>query len=203
MKPELQAARWFDEGAKKHREFVRDSERLRHTMMDAAFFFISARELVPAGEWLIFLEARKDVVRPRTVRFWIAIAEDAMKWVLEFNPKLKKVSDIQAAAREVVIQSPKALIALWRELRFMRPFGEYDSVKYAAQKRLGNGQAQIEFDFEKLSSTVDVLAHLDKYELRFPEGMDEKEALTNFKTNLLLAVSQVDSQIKQWEAVPI
>lgn len=178
MKPETKAYALFKIGVEKAKAFDRDMKQLRRDGIDAAFAFQQAREVTPHGEWGVFCDVHKEEISPRTVRFWCALADEAIAWVRESNPQLKTVSDIQAAARDLVMQSPKPLIALCRELGHMRKFGEYDAVKYA-QKKLGGGSAQIEFKFDELLAPLDHLAHFgeEKFTFTYPAGRDESEVL--------------------------
>lgn len=197
MKLEVQANKWFAEGVKKSTKFERDCTELRRTMVDAAFCFLEARELVGHGNWLAYLDLHKKEIGPRTVQRWIKLAEDATAWVLAGQPALKKISEIHAAARDLIFQSPKSLVALGRELGQFRKFGEYDAVKYAAQKRLlSNGQ--IEFDFAAVLEPLDALCHFgdEKYQFVFPAGRDETEFIGELETKLETALTRV-RHIKQ------
>ena len=175
MKPEQQAAKWFAEGVKNSLLFDRDMKHAREHGMDAAFFFLRARELSPHGAWGEFCDLHADEISPRMVRFWCQLADEAVAWVKAAQPALKSITEIQAAARELVMQSPKPLIALCRELGHMRKFGEYDAVKYATRK-IGS-TTQIEFDFLDLLAPMDHLSHFGdpNYTFKYPEGRDESE----------------------------
>lgn len=190
MKLEVQANRWFAEGVKCHQIFNRAFKQARENAINAGFFFMSARELVPHGEWSMFCELHAQEIPERTVRFYLQLAESAIEWVKSEQPGLKKISEVHAAAREMVMQSPKPLVALCRELGHLRKFGEYDAVKYA-QKKLGSGQ--LELDFEKISSSLDLLTHFGEanVQLIFPEGKDQEQALAEVETKLETALLRV------------
>ena len=177
MKPETKATALFNIGVEKAKAFDRDMKQLRRDGIDAAFAFLSARELVPQGEWGLFCEIHADTISPRQVRFWCALADEAIAWVKESAPQLKTIAEVQAAARDLVMQSPKPLIALCRELGHMRKFGEYDAIKYAT-KKLNGGNSQIEFAFDELLAPLDHLAHFgeDNYTFNYA-GRDEAEVL--------------------------
>lgn len=177
MKPENKAYALFKIGVEKAKAFDRNMKQLRRDGIDAAFAFQQAREVTPHGEWGLFCQVHQDEISPRTVRFWCALADEAIAWVKESAPHLKTIPEVQAAARDLVMQSPKPLIALCRELGHMRKFGEYDAVKYA-QKKLGGGSDQIEFKFDELLAPLDHLAHFgeDNYTFNYA-GRDEREAL--------------------------
>ena len=196
MKPELKAAQWFAEGVKKSHQFEDALRQTRRFMMDAAFNFMRARALLPHGSWGDFCELHGDEIAPRTVRFWCQLAEEAIAWVRVADPKLKSLDEIHAAARDLVIQSPKPLVALCRHLGHMRPFGEYDAVKYA-QRKLGNGNtAQFEFEFSDLLAPLDQLCHFgeDNYTFKYPKGVDEAEFLDE-------ALAKSRAVVKRLEAI--
>lgn len=196
MKLEAQAAKWFADGVKKSAKFQKDCAELRRTMMDAAFDFLRARECVPHGQWLDFLELHRAEIKPRTVQFWMRLAEDAKEWVLAAQPGLKTVNELHAAAREMIFQSPKGLVTLGRELGQFRRFGEYDAVKYA-QRKLGGG-AQIEFDFASAVPVLDALCRFgdEAYDFIYPAGVDEENFLDELETKLDSAIKRV-RQVKQ------
>jgi hypothetical protein len=178
VKDQAKAIALFKIGLDKARKFDRDMKQLRRDGIDAAFSFMAARELVAQGEWGLFCEVHAENISPRQIRFWCQLGEEAIAWVRSSNPKLNTVSEIQAAARDLVMQSPKPLIALCRELGHMRKFGEYDAIRYAT-KKLGGGTAQIEFKFDELLAPLDHLAHFgeDKFTFTYPAGRDEAEVL--------------------------
>jgi len=190
MSTESKAHGFFLEGVKKHGAFDRSLKQARADGMDAAFLFLQARELVEHGQWGQFLELHADRISPRTVRFYCQLADEAVLWVQADQPKLKLLSDIQVAARHMVMQSPKPLIALCRELGHMRKFGEYNAIKYAIKK---SGQAQIEFNFDKLTSSLDVLTHFgdENYSFVYPEGKDESEYLGEVEAKLEAALVRI------------
>lgn len=194
-KIESKAHGFFLQGCQKHAAFERGLKQVRRDGIDAAFYFVSAREAIDHGQWLNFLDLHKERIAPRTVQFYCKLAEEAIAWVREAQPQLKTITDVQAAAREMVMQSPKPLVALCRELGFMRKFGEYDAVKYQ-QKKIGNGQ--IEFNFKDVFSTVDLLTHFgdENFNVIYPEGKDELEAITELENKLETALQRV-RQIKK------
>lgn len=178
MKPEIKAASLFRIGVEKSRAFDRGMKQVRRDGIDAAFAFHQAREVTPHGDWGLFCETHAEEISPRQVRFWCQLADEAVEWVKLANPKLATSTEVQAAARELVMQSPKPLIALCRELGHMRKFGEYDAIKYAT-KKLTSGTQQIEFKFDELLAPLDHLAHFgeDKFTFTYPAGREESEVL--------------------------
>lgn len=191
MKPEQQAAQWFIEGVKKSQAFDAGMRKIAKDFVDAAFCFLRSRELVPHGQWADFCELWATSISPRTVRRWCQAAESAIEWAKKANPGLKTTSELHACAREMMLQSPKGLVALCRDLKIMRPFGEYDAIKYA-QKKLSAGQ--IEFAFDSVFAPLDALAHFGdpKYQFVFPEGKDESTCIAEVKAKLQAALKRVE-----------
>jgi hypothetical protein len=82
---------------------------------------------------------------------------------------------ISAAARAMVMDSPKGLVALCRELKLMRRFGEYDAVKYRSKQIKGN--QQMEFNYSDAADTLQLLCS-DQVEL--PKDISQAEELAHF-----------------------
>lgn len=185
--PRKDAEKWFAVGHKKHQDFERSLKQARRDMVDAAFAFLRCRSAFEHGAWGEFLMLHTSVT-PRTVNSYIKLARHAQDWAMRSNPAAKTIEEINAIARDMVIHSPKPMVELCRELEVMRPFGEYDSIKYATKKI--SGAQQIEFSFEKVSSSLDLLAHLDdaNYVMNFGEGQDETAALEQLEEKLETAL---------------
>ena len=196
MKPEAKAHGLFLEGVKKHGAFDRGLKQVRADGMDAAFLFLQARQCVDHGDWVQFLELHRERISPRTVQFYCQLAENAIEWVRESHPKLKTIHEVHAMARTVVMQSPKPLIALCRELGHLRKFGEYDAVKYATRKI---GTQQIEFDFLKLQSSLDVICRLDDPNCHFimPEGMESDQMWDTLEKKFETGLAKIRAARKQ------
>lgn len=191
MKLESKAHGFFNEALKKNDAFIRGMKQVRRDLVDAAFYFLQARQCFEHGEWGTFCAMYKDRISDRTIRSYCQMAEAAIEWVREAQPALKSVIEIQAAAREIMLQSPKQLVGICREVGFMRKFGEYDAVKYQ-QKRIGNGN-QIEFNFEQVVSSLDVLTHFgdSNYSFVYPDGKDEVEFMGEVEAKLEAALRRV------------
>ena len=191
MKPESKAHAFFLEAIKKHAAFERGLKQIRADAMDAAFMFVQSRELIPHGEWGAYLELHAERIAPRTVRFYINLAEQAIAWAKDDAPRLKTISEVHAHARNMVMQSPKPLVALCRELGFMRKFGEYDAVKY--RERRAGLAAQIEFNFDHVFSAVDMLSHLgdENFSIVYADDQDSEQALGQLETKLETALARV------------
>jgi len=186
---------WFTAGLKEADLGHAAWKQTRSHIITAGFYFQKARELIPHGEWGQFLNSNADKIRPRTVRLYIELAEAAVAWVQSESPKIAGTELQRVAAEEVMLMSPKPLVALLRDLREMRPFGEYDAVRYAASKR--GLPRQVEFDFVSVSSQIEMLTHLTEpnYSLRVPEGTSQSDALRELETKLESALGAVRSQL--------
>lgn len=180
--PRNQAEKWFAKGVEQHEVFDRSVKTARRAAIESGFAFLRSRAAFEHGEWEDFVVNHPNI-NLRTVRFYCQLAEEARHWVLDAHPGLRTLEEIQAAAISLVMQSPKPLIALCRELGHMRKFGEYDAVKYAERK---SSPGQIEFHFEKVTPFLDILAHFgdENYEFIFPEGVAEDDFIAELETKL-------------------
>jgi len=203
MNPPDQCQKWFDAGVSEFRQFRPAWLRARCHAIAAGFFFLKARAVCPHGQWASFLDDHTTQIKPRTVQFFIQLSEAALEWTRAQRPELPPSKLEAAACTEIMLMSPKPLIALLRELRELRPFGEYDSVKYAIKKRQTPGQ--IEFSFAVLTSTLDVFLHLDAANYHFipPENKTEGEALADLKARLETALEKVEARLAETQAIPI
>lgn len=162
--------------------------------LNAGWNFMQAR-LVCERDGEVFenlIHAHEHQISRRSVFRYVEFAESALAWAAAEQPSLKaKPAELLKAAYKVVLQSPKPFIALMRQLGEMRKFGEYDAVKYAIAKR--GGVQQIEFSFDKVSSSLDLLTHLDdvNYVMNFGEGKDEAEALAELEAKLENALEKI------------
>lgn len=170
-------------------------KQVRRDGIEAAFSFLRARASFTHGEWIQFVDLHTKQISLRTVQFYCQLAERAREWVLDNQPSLTDLDSINRAAVEMVMQSPKPLIALCRELGHLRQFGEYDAVKYAERK---GGSTQIEFDFAKVMAPLELLAHIgdDNYRFNYPDGVDETAYISEVETKLEAALVRV-RQIKK------
>jgi len=196
------AEKWYALGLQKHQAFERGMKQARRDVVDAAFAFLRCRAAFDYGEWGEFLMLHTDI-SPRTVRDYIELARHAQDWALRStSPMPKTIEAVNAIARDLILYSPKPLIELCRDLKFMRPFGEYDRVKYHQAKEDGS---QLSFDFSRLAADVDVLTHLGEknFELKFADGVDQVGALKELKAKLKLIDGKIDAEIAGWKAVLI
>ncbi len=194
-KPDIaKAQKWFDAGVNETIKFKSAFQAAREHAFRSGFLFLRARECCPQGEWGALLDKNAQRVKPRTVRFWMELAEAGRSWTMEFHKEIPIHKVEEFTVTQVLIMSPKPLIALLRALKAMRPFGEYDEVKYAQRKMLGNGQ-QLELDFTKVIAGFDALDHIGEpnFTLNVPQGTTEQQALTELESRLSRALDKIRS----------
>jgi hypothetical protein len=185
------AAKWISQAVEQHEGFVKAFMQAKCFALLAGVYLNAAKAEFEHGEWESFMEGYKSKLPIRTAQHYMAFATCCIEWARHENPNLVGMDKIIAAAKALVMQSPKPLVALCRDLRLMRPFGEYDEVKYRTKKLAG---AQIEFNFTELDAAIDPLLHLgeDNYTFKFPEGVDSKTYITGFKTKLQAVLKRLD-----------
>lgn len=190
-----EARRWFEAGVKCNVDFLESWRRARATAINAGFLFIKSRSLCSELEWSALLADEAERIKPRTVQFYMQLAQAALDWAKAERPELAGAKLQEFALKSVMLMSPKPLVALLRDLRIMRPFGEYDAVKYA-QKKLGGGQ--FEFDFAAVLKPLDDLLHFGEanYQFIYPEGVDTVEFMSAVEAKLEAALARV-RMIKQ------
>lgn len=192
MTPTTSAQRWFDEGINEAGKFHSAFRKARGHVAYAGFNFMRARAACKEGEWLIMLEMYREKIKPRTVQFYIQLAEASLEWTRHEHPKLTGAK-LEEEACKVMMDSPKPLIALLRDLREMRPFGEYDAIKYALRKRIGG--AQMELNFGKVFSAFEALEH-EFVLTELPEGKSEAEALRELKEKCDRVSAKLSAQLE-------
>lgn len=204
MKPATSTAKWMERGIAESTACRKAFSDTKLHAMYAGHAFAQARQTMP-GEFVDYLATFSDRVSKTTVYRYIEFYEAALNWAAEANPQLRDDPEaLFRAATSVVLQSPKPFIALMRQLGDMRKFGEYDAVKYAT-KKLAGASSQIEFDFDKVFSAVDLLAHIgeDNYVIKYPENKDETEALRELRDKMAASVKRLDQIIEHGRVVEI
>ncbi len=193
-KPQLPLAdKLFTAGLAEHGRFLSTFKKARGHVSDAGWYFTRAREACPEGEWGYLMNCHAQEIRPRTVQFYMQLTDACIEWVKEKMPGTK-ADKVQDACREIMMQSPKPLIALLRDLRLMLPFGEYDAIAYRAGKELAN-QRQLELDFTKVIASFDALDHIGEsnFTLTVPQGTTEQQALAELERRLSNALDKIRS----------
>lgn len=205
---------FMTEGLNAHIAFVGHWQKGKERALNAGWFFMQAREQVKDGDWETYVEIFCDSrckkingnqpLTYRTVRFYTQLTLEALEWAKAEHPGISKPEKLLEFAIKMVMQSPKPLVALCRELGHMRKFGEYDEVKYALNKRL-KGSDQIEFEFDKVMAPLDMLARLadPKISFRYPEGRDELEYMTEVETKLETALRLIREVKKNGRVISV
>jgi hypothetical protein len=133
------AAKWFAAGLNQHGEFAEAWQQARCAALSAGMNFLKARSCCENGGWLELMQSHAHRIKPRTVQFYMQFATAALEWAKEAEPALEGAKLEQFCCQQVMLMSPKPLVALLRDLRLMRPFGEYDAVQYASGFRQQHG----------------------------------------------------------------
>lgn len=192
LSPAAAADKWMQEGIKQHEEFLRAFLNAKERALNAGIFFITAKAGFDHGQLEDFLDGYSNKISRRSFFYYVGFAEEVIAWVKAEHPKLIGMEKISVAARAMVLKSPKGFIALCRELKLMRKFGEYDEVKYRKSKLLGDSP-QIEFEFSAAMGTLDFLCS-EKHHIKWPDGKDEVEAMDEM-------ISKMELALKKWKQI--
>jgi len=164
-------------------------------MLDCGWYFAKARDSLKDGDFGDFLACYEKEVSRTSVYRWIGFLEDALIEVAKQKPALAAKPDaLLKQAKAMILMSPKAFTAVWRAEGEIRRFGEYDAVKYATGKMLGNGQ-QLELPFEKAIASLEALELFDH--LQIPEGKTETQALQELDAKLEKILAKVRAQLAE------
>jgi hypothetical protein len=191
LKTQSSADKWMHEGIHFHENFKRTFEVAKEAALNAGIFFKQAQDSCKHGEWESLIEKYAGQISRTTIYRYVDFSEELLGWAKATNPTMVGQDKLKAAAMKMALLSPKGYIALCRQLEKMRKFGEYDEVKYRMKKL--NGAGQMEFDFAALMPAMDQLANLadEKCVLKFPDGVDRDEYLTELETKLANATKAV------------
>lgn len=193
------AQKWYDAGFAETQKAGSLWKQFRARLFDAGYYFGKAREAAKHGDWQLFLDCQERKMKRRTIDFYIALSVAAMEWAKADKPELKGDALLDHA-RDVMMESPKPLVALLRDLRELRPFGEYDAIKYRL-KRIGDGSEQMELNFEKVFSTFDALEH--DFIFTLPEGKSEMDALRELKEKCDRVSAKLGAQLDRTKTTDI
>jgi len=170
-------------------------------MMTCGFDFIQAKAGFDHGEWERQCQIYADKIPLRTIQHYMRLADLSWRWVLHKHPKVKDIEEVKRLAIEMVVVSPKPIVELMREMGHMLKFGGYFEEDYQEKKKrnlLGDGQ--IEFDFTAAENTLRMICD-PKVSLKFPEGTNEVEALTELQGTLKSAAMRVSHRIRELQAI--
>lgn len=206
-------AEMFAYGVQAH---VEASDAARTTKVKAiisGWSFLQAKLAAKHGEFELLIEANAEKISDRTVRRYMAFAEDAIVSAIAARDELtdsqvralvltdadRKNVDLFSAAKEVILHSSANFVSLARELSIFRKFGQYNGVQYAnakaRQAALGQPVArQVEFDFTLSSSGVkSLLAIATAPEDKLPP----RDKLTSLRDDLRTALAAVEARLGQ------
>lgn len=197
-----EATRLFLTGIEKHKAFDTSIKAARKQAVEAGFYFLRSRAAFDHGEWGVFCEVHRERISNRAIYNYMQLAELQARYVVYKDPTVTNLEDIIRLSVEQVLISPLPLVALTRELNHVLKFGGYFQEDYENKKLRLAGAGQFEFQFDKVSSTLDVLSHLGEsnFTFKFPEGKDETEAWGEVETKLETALARV-REMKQGRTI--
>lgn len=183
---------------KLHEKFISSFQAAKEAALLAGIFFGKARQECDHGEWGEMVAAHSKVLSETTIRRYLEFAEEILAWVRNKNPKIKNEEELLREAKTFVLDSPKGYIALARQVKLIRKFGEYDAVKYRQRKLLGTS-TQIEFTFSEVSKHIEALTHLgeENYNFMFPSDTNPDEFLGDLESKLQTALDRVRASRSQ------
>ena len=191
------AEQLFNEGMREHANFVATFHRARVHAFNAGLFFIQSRAAFKNGDWGDYIATFNAQLGRSGVYFYMQLASELLE-----SARAQKVPErqLEESARNAVLQSPLALTALCRELKFIRRLGDYDSqkydpVKHAIQKM--RGQQEFTFAYETCVEQLDaLLASARVNELK-------PSSLAALKSKLEQAQACVEEAIQQTRAIEV
>ena len=127
-----EAKTYLAKAAVQHKKFVSGFRNAKAAYLTAGAFLAKAHPLVLRGEWEPLLE-QCGLERTAAHRYE-TLYKEAMDWARAEHATLTDDAKLFKCALEMVIQSPKGLVALCRDLGEMKQFGTYDAAAYEAKK---------------------------------------------------------------------
>jgi hypothetical protein len=192
---------YMKQGLNLHGMFQGHWQKTKECMLRSGYFFLCAKQAVKDGDWEMYVETYlasnitrdgKPSLSSRTIRTHMAVTSAALEWAQKENPGVKKPEKLLEIAITAMMQSPREMVELFRSMRELRPFGEYDKVGYHSRKLLKNS-GQIEFEFEKVLAPLEMLGRFGDENIcfKFPEGKDEDQFISELETKLETALQRV------------
>ena len=194
-RPATQAEKYFAAGVQQAERFESALQRAREYMIHAGINFRKAKELLGHGDWEQFVIAQGRL-RVRTVQKYMEIANKALEWAKIEQAKLTGTKLEKYAKSDVRLMSTVEVNALLRDLGFFRKFGEYDKAIYD-QRKLGNGQLELDFEAGKVEATMAWLAPLadPRSKLILPDGKAPSETWQKLKSLAQRLVQRADEEL--------
>ena len=200
------ATRHFLKGLEKHAAFNRGLKQLRRDAIEAGFYFLQARSDFPHGDWEIFLNGYAKQISKSSVRFYMELADLSLRWARYKHGEITDPEALREKAIELVLVSPKPIIALARELGHMLKFGGYfeDDYQEAKKKKLRRQeQAEFEWDFQPISKALAQLRYFgdEKHHFIFEAGIDRLAALRQAKADCETALEKLNAALAAEPAI--
>jgi len=172
----------------------RTFRQLNLHMLNAGVAFIRARDA--ATDFAALVESYKSQISRASVYRYMAYAEAILRQAAEARPDLQDAADkLLDYAREMVIQSPRPLVAVLRADGALRKFGEYDAVRYQRRK-LGLPRPLI-IRWPAVMDHLDALIRIADPSVRItvPDGTSEREGLRVLRDRLQAALEALDQHL--------
>jgi hypothetical protein len=163
-------------------------------MLNAGVAFIRARDA--ATDFAALVESYQSQISRASVYRYMAYAEAIIAQAAASKPELKDTDQLLEYARDMVIQSPRPLVAVLRADGALRKFGEYDSVRYQ-RKKLGIPKP-IVLRWATVMDHLDALARIGEdhsVRVAVPDGTDERESLRVLRDRLQAALAALDQHL--------
>lgn len=172
----------------------RTFRQLNLHMLNAGVAFIRARDA--ATDFAALVESYKSQISRASVYRYMAYAEAILAQATEARPDLAGSTDrILEYARDMVIQSPRPLVAVLRADGALRKFGEYDAVRY--QRRKLGMPRPIVIRWPAIMDHLDALLRISDQSVRLavPDGTTERESLRVLRDRLQSALHALDQHL--------
>ncbi len=163
-------------------------------MLNAGVAFIRARDA--ATDFAALVESYKSQISRASVYRYMAYAEAILAQATEARPDLAGSTDlIIEYARDMVIQSPRPLVAVLRADGALRKFGQYDAVRY--QRRKLGMPRPIVIRWPAIMDHLDALTRISDASVRIavPDGTNERESLRVLRDRLQSALHALDQHL--------
>jgi len=127
-----EAATFVKKAIAHHDRFTKSFRTAKASYLTAGAFLSKAHALVLHGSWEPLLE--QFGLDRSTAHRYEELYTEAMDWARAEHATLQDEEKLFKCALEMVIESPKGLVALCRQLGEMKQFGTYNSAEYEAKK---------------------------------------------------------------------
>ena len=207
------AIKWLDLGLESHNQGILDFLSSKKRIFTAGKCFAAARAQFGDRDgwedvvkcWIASRTPKgsKPSLSFRSVQAYIKFFTDLIEWAKAEKPNAT-ANELEDIAVKMAIDTPGSYMQVLRSINLLRdPFG-YDADKYQRNK-VQNSLGQIEFDFDKVASSLDVLTKIgtDNFVFKLPENKTEAVTLTELKAKLEAALKQIESKLADSNAVEV